>query len=78
MDKPLFSVIILTYNRPEFLKEAIQSVFAQSYKDFELIIIDDHSTDNTQDVVALYNDIRIRYFLNDHSKGQAGARNAGI
>lgn len=75
---PLFSVIILTFNRSNFLKAAIESVLNQSYGNFELIIIDDNSTDNTKEVIDSFQDGRIRYFINNRSKGQAGARNSGI
>jgi len=78
MKKPLFSVMILTHNRSDLLQEAIQSVLAQTFQDFEIIIIDDHSTDNTCQVVSSYQDKRIKYYLNERSKGQAGARNTAI
>ncbi len=78
MNTPFFTVVIPTYNRAELLKEAIRSVLAQTFKDFELIIVDDHSTDHTKDSVALFDDERIKYMVNDRNKGGAGARNAGI
>ncbi len=58
---PYFSVIMPTYNRAQFLPLAIQSVLDQSFSDFELIISNGGSTDNTKDVVAGFNDPRIRY-----------------
>lgn len=74
--KPRVSVIIPTYNRGWILKEAIESVLAQDYKDFELIVVDDGSTDNTSDVLALYgNDIRVFF---QENKGVSAARNRGI
>ena len=77
---PKVSVIIPTYNRAELLREAIDSVLAQTYKDFELIVVDDNSTDNTKDAVEGYtkNFQNIRYAVNRHKKGASGARNAGI
>lgn len=57
----MISVIISTYNRSEKLKKAIQSVLDQSYQDFEIIIVDDASTDNTEEVVKSFNDKRIKY-----------------
>lgn len=57
----MISVIIPTYNRAELLKRAAQSVLAQTYKDFELIIVDDGSTDNTKEIVESLNDSRIVY-----------------
>lgn len=62
----------------DFLRESIRSVLDQTFKDFELLIIDDRSIDNTRDVVASFQDERIKYILNNRSRGGAGARNAGI
>ncbi len=78
MNNTFFTVIIPTYNRLELLKDAIQSVIDQTFSDFELIIVDDQSTDNTKEMVCSFCDERIKYFLNDHVKGPGGARNSGI
>lgn len=78
MELPFFTVVIPTYNRSDLLKAAIQSVLNQTYENFELIVVDDASTDNTKNIVNSFNDSRIQYVLNDHAKGGAGARNAGI
>jgi len=79
MKTPFFTVVIPTHNRAALLKEAIQSVLEQTFKDFELIAVDDHSTDITKDVVASFgDDHNIKYMMNDHAIGGAGARNAGI
>ena len=80
MDKrrkdPLVSIIIPTYNRGWILKEAINSVLAQDFTDFELIVVDDGSTDKTQDILNTYNeDIRA---LRQNNQGVSAARNAGI
>ncbi|MCB9026035.1 MAG: glycosyltransferase [Bdellovibrionaceae bacterium] len=72
------SVIIPTYNRAYCLKRAIDSVLAQSFINWELIIIDDASTDNTHDVVKAYNDLRIKYIKLKQNKGVSHARNQGI
>jgi len=72
----MVSVIIPTFNRAAFLREAIDSVLAQSEKDFELIVVDDGSTDHTRELVAEYGD-RIRYFFQTNA-GAAAARNLGI
>lgn len=72
-----FSIIIPTYNRAAFLPKAIESVLAQTYTDRELIIVDDGSTDNTKEVVAKYNDERIKYVYQDNAERSA-ARNNGI
>jgi len=62
MDRvPFFCVCIPTYNRANFLPEAIESVLSQDFTDFELIICDNASTDNTEEVVKQYQDNRIRY-----------------
>ena len=55
------SVIIPTYNRAKELKRSVESVLAQTYDNFELIIVDDGSKDNTQEVIASIPDERIRY-----------------
>lgn len=73
----LFSVIIPTYNRETVIKRAIDSVLCQSEKDFELIIVDDGSTDKTEDVVNSYDDNRIVY-IQQANGGASSARNNGI
>lgn len=80
MDKrrkdPLVSIIIPTYNRGWILKEAINSVLAQDFTDFELIVVDDGSTDKTQDILNTYNEDIIA--LRQNNQGVSAARNAGI
>jgi glycosyltransferase involved in cell wall biosynthesis len=67
---PLVSVLIPTYNYGRFLDEAIQSVLAQTYSNFELIIVDNNSTDNTTQVVKNYlTDKRVAYYRNDRNLG---------
>lgn len=73
---PNVSIIIPTYNRYQFLLEAITSVFHQTYQDFEIIVVDDGSTDNTEDILCNFDD-RVRYFKQKNS-GSAVARNRGI
>ncbi|NLO20007.1 MAG: glycosyltransferase, partial [Ignavibacteria bacterium] len=63
----LFSVCIFTYNRAKYLKEAINSVLSQSYENFELVIYDDGSTDNTSEVVRSFSSEKIRYFKKEHT-----------
>ncbi|MES1937243.1 glycosyltransferase family 2 protein [Salinisphaera hydrothermalis] len=75
---PRVSVVIPTYNSARYLDDAIQSVLAQDYADFELLVVDDASTDDTADHVARYRDPRVRYLRNDTQRGIAGARNRGI
>ena len=57
---PFFSVVIPTYNQAKYLKASIDSVLRQSYKDFEIIIIDNYSTDETQKIIKKYKSRRIR------------------
>src|SRR5215831_17207605 len=72
------SVIIPTYNRAGFLRTAIISVLNQTFQDFEIIVVDDASTDNTPEVVTHFGDKRIKYIHNDINKGDAGTRNVGV
>ena len=73
---PEFSVVIPTYNRLEFLKQALSSVWAQSHNDYEIIVVDDGSTDGTKDyLAALGGRIKALYQPN---KGPAAARNLGV
>jgi len=70
------SVIIPTYNRRNCITIALNSVVAQSYKDYEIIVVDDGSTDDTTEVLAPYRGT-LRYFYQEN-RGIAGARNRGI
>lgn len=65
---PKYSFVLPAY-KGQFLKESIDSILAQSYKDFELIIVDDASPDDIGGVVSLYNDARIRYYRNEENIG---------
>lgn len=75
---PTVSVILPTYNRANLLPRAIDSVLGQTYSDFELLIIDDASDDNTREVVQQYDDRRIRYIRKECNEGGGAARNRGI
>lgn len=75
---PRVSVIVPTYNRAERLPRAIDSVLAQSEEAFELVIVDDGSSDETSAVVEAYRDGRIEYIRFPMNKGQNVARNAGL
>ena len=54
------------YNAEKYIKKSIESIINQSYKNFELIIIDDGSNDNSKNIIKKYNDIRIKYFYFNH------------
>lgn len=73
-----FSIIIPTYNRAKFIAKAIESVIKQTYENWELIVIDDASTDNTKDLVSSFNDNRIRYERNSINLERSASRNKGI
>lgn len=75
---PMVSVVITTYNRANMVRRAIQSVLSQTYKDFELIVVDDCSNDNTEEVVEAFHDPRLRYIRHDQNRGLSAARNTGI
>jgi GT2 family glycosyltransferase len=78
-DLPLISVIVPTYNRPEMLKEAINSILAQSYQNFEIVVINDHSLNIEETISELNKGInKIVYIKHPHNRGLAGARNTGI
>lgn len=74
----LVSVIMPSWNTSNFIAESIQSVIDQTYENWELIIVDDCSTDNTDEVVAKFTDKRIRYFKNEKNSGAALSRNRAL
>lgn len=74
--QPLVSVIIPTFNCPQFLKAAVESVLAQTYVHLEVVVVDDGSTDDTAEVVRQF-ESRVRYIYQDNA-GTASARNTGI
>lgn len=74
---PRISVIITTFNRATFLKKAVESVLSQTYPDFELLILDNSSTDNTEEVVKSFNDNKIRY-IKHNPLNISQARNLGV
>ena len=76
--KPFFSIIVATYNQADLLKVCLESIESQTFNDWEAIIVNNHSTDATSDVVASFNDPRMKEIL-VHNKGVLSvSRNAGI
>ena len=75
---PKVTVVITTYNRAGLLTRAVESVLSQTYTDYEIIIVDDRSSDNTQDVIAGLDDPRIRSFRHERNRGLSAARNTAI
>lgn len=78
MQNQMVSVIIPTYNRAYIIERAINSVLNQTYENFELIIVDDGSQDNTEQIVKSIKDKRIRYISLGQNRGPAVARNEGV
>lgn len=78
--KPVISVVMPTFNDAEFILSSIDAILNQDFKDFELIIINDGCTDNTDEIVKKYlkNDHRIKYFLNEKNRGVVESVNRGI
>ena len=74
----LVSIIMPSYNTAKYIKESINSVLAQTYMKWELIIVDDCSTDNTDEVIASISDERIKYIKNDKNSGAAVSRNRAL
>ena len=72
---PLVSVLVVTYNRAHFLKEALDSIKRQTFKDYEVIVVDDGSTDNTKEIVEKYEGVH--YIYQEHG-GISKARNTAI
>lgn len=72
------SVVTASYNYQDYIKEAIQSVLNQTYKDLELIIVDDCSTDNSVQVINSYKDDRIKLFVNEKNLGLQKTVKRGI
>ena len=75
---PKISVIIPAYNAEKFIKEAIDSVLGQTFRDFELIVLNDCSRDRTEEIILSYTDERIVYHKNEQNMGVAGTLNRGL
>lgn len=75
---PKVSVLMPVYNAQKYLREAIESILNQTFTDFEFIIIDDGSSDHSQDIVKYYSDPRIRFYINEQNMGIAATLNRGL
>lgn len=74
----MVSVVIPTFNRERTIKRAVDSVLNQTYKDIEVIVVDDCSTDNTEKIIMEYNDSRLKYYKLNKNSGACVARNKGV
>lgn len=77
MNKPFFSIVIPLYQKEDYISRAIDSVVFQTFRDFELLIVDDGSTDSGPEIVSRYSDKRIR-LIKQTNQGVSAARNRGI
>lgn len=75
---PFFSVVIPTFNREKIIRIAIDSVLSQSFQDFEIIVIDNGSSDNTNQIIKSYSNYKLKYFNQIGSGSPASPRNKGI
>ena len=77
-EKNLVSIVMPSYNTASYIEKSVQSVINQTYTNWELIIVDDCSTDNTDEVLSKIHDDRTRYFKNDKNSGAAVSRNKAL
>jgi glycosyltransferase involved in cell wall biosynthesis len=77
-NEDLVSVVISTHNRAELLARAIRSVLDQTYRDLEILVVDDASTKDPEEMVGRFDDSRIRYLRHAENRGGSAARNTGI
>lgn len=75
---PLISIVIPTYNRADLIGQAIQSILDQTYKNWELIVVDNYSVDNTKEVIEAFNDDRILMLFTPRTGSVAASRNLGV
>lgn len=76
--RPVFSVIIPTYNRARIISRAVNSVLGQTFNDYELLVVDDGSKDNTEEIIKNFKDPRIIYIKHKVNQGQNPALNTGL
>ncbi len=77
-EKPRVTVLMSVYNGEKYLREAIDSILNQTFKDFEFLIIDDGSTDSSADIIRSYTDFRIRLIQNEKNIGLTRSLNKGL
>jgi glycosyltransferase involved in cell wall biosynthesis len=77
-NNPVISVLMPAYNTERFILRNLQSLLAQTFEDFELLVVDDGSTDRTMELVTALPDRRIRYFRNQQNLGIVGSLNRGF
>ena len=75
--QPLFTIVIPCYNRGHLIKQTLSAALNQEFLNFELILVDDGSTDNTEEIVSVIKDSRFRYFKKENAE-RGAARNFGI
>ena len=78
MNSPLITVLMTVYNGDTYLSDAIESILNQTYINFEFLIIDDASTDGSENIILSFNDNRIRYIKNETNIGQTASLNLGL
>lgn len=76
--KPIISVLMPAYNAAAYIREAIDSILTQTFTDFEFVIINDGSTDTTEEIILSYSDERIKYYANESNMGIVKTLNRGI
>ena len=75
---PLVTVLMTVYNGGEYLKTSVRSILNQTFKDFEFLIVNDFSTDDSVDIIKLFNDGRIVIYNNEKNIGQTKSLNVGL
>ena len=78
MTNPMISVLLCTYNDSLYIREAIESILNQTFKNFEFLIVDDGSTDDTASIIQSFSDRRIIYLKNTKNEGLEFSKNRGI
>lgn len=78
MINPYFSIVIPTYNRARFIGRALDSCLKQNFDDFEIVVVDDGSSDGSPEVVQSYTDPRVKLVRHEHNRGVCPARNTGV